>query len=113
MTAVQDEPAILRPFNRDEAISTATAAEIADRSIRTVRRWCACHAIGRRIRGGEYAVSRPALAMFLDGDSDALEAYLAGDRQTPLVTEYFSRLGVALPRGLSLVVNNEGRTRCA
>lgn len=114
MSAVlDDEPAILRPFNRDEAISTFEAAEIAGRTVRTVRRWCACHFIGRRIRGGEYAVSRPALAMFLDGDSEALDAYLAGDRISQLVTKYFSRLGIDVPRGLSLVVDNGRKEICA
>jgi hypothetical protein len=39
-------------------------------------------------------VSRVALAMHLDGDREALKAYLAGDRESPLVTNYFQRFGL-------------------
>ena len=38
------------------------------------------------------------LAMWLDGDNGALAAYLAGDRSSPTVAEYFSRCGVPLPK---------------
>jgi hypothetical protein len=51
--------------------------------------------IGRRI-GGRWAVSNVALRMFLDGDQDALKAYLAGDRHSANVTEYFERCGVPI-----------------
>ena len=43
-------------------------------------------------------MSRVALAMWLDGAREALNAYIAGDRISPLVTEYFERCGVPLPK---------------
>jgi hypothetical protein len=61
---VIEEPRVLRPFNRGEALSIAEAARLAGRSVRTFRDWCARLDIGRRI-GGQWAVSRVALAMFL------------------------------------------------
>jgi hypothetical protein len=42
-------------------------------------------------------VSKCALAMFLDGDGATLKAYLAGDRNSPTVVEYFERCKVPLP----------------
>jgi Helix-turn-helix domain len=84
------EPHVLRPFNRSEVLSVAEAALTAGRSQRTVRDWCARLDIGRRV-GGQWAVSRVALAMFLDGDQDALAAYLRGDRTSPTIIEYFAR----------------------
>jgi hypothetical protein len=89
------EPQVLRPFNRTEVLSVAEAALVAGRSERTIRDWCARLDIGRRV-GGQWAVSRVALAMFLDGDRDALMAYLRGDRGSPTVIEYFSRYNVSL-----------------
>ena len=96
-----EEPQVLRPFHRSEALSIAEAASIAGRSVRTVREWCARLDIGRRI-GGQWAVSRVALAMFLDGDRDALAAYLHGDRTSRTVITYFERCGVQAPKGRSL-----------
>jgi hypothetical protein len=75
--------------------SISEAARIAGKSKRTIRDWCARLDIGRRV-GGQWAVSRVALAMFLDGDRDALMAYLRGDRGSPTVIEYFSRYNVSL-----------------
>jgi hypothetical protein len=43
-------------------------------------------------------VSKVALAMHLDGHRAALEAYLAGDRNSLMVANYFERCGVPLPR---------------
>jgi hypothetical protein len=94
---VVNEPQILRPFNRSEVLSIAEAAAIAGRKVRTMRDWCLRHDIGRRIEG-QWAVSRVALGMLLDGDRDALKAYLAGDRSSPAVVSYFERCGVPLPR---------------
>jgi hypothetical protein len=91
------EPRVLRPFHRNEAIPIAEAAAIAGRSVRTLREWCLLHDIGRRI-GGQWAVSKVALAMHLDGDKDALAAYLAGDRSSPTAVAYFERCEVSLPR---------------
>ena len=39
-------------------------------------------------------MSRVALAMLLDGDADALAAYLVGDQHGPLVAPYYERLGL-------------------
>jgi len=93
---MMDGPQILRPFHRDEALPVAEAARIAGRSVRTIREWCLLHDIGRRI-GGQWAVSKVALAMWLDGNKQALATYLAGDRRSLGVTEYFERCGVPLP----------------
>jgi len=94
---MMDEPRVLRPYHRSEAIPVAEAARIAGKSVRTIRDWCMRLDIGRRI-GAQWAVSKVALAMWLDGDREALAAYLAGDRVLPLVTEYFEHCGVPLPR---------------
>ena len=91
-----DEPQVLRPFHRSEAIPIAEAARIAGRSVRTLREWCARLDIGRRI-GGQWAVSRVALAMFLEGNMEALAAYLRGDRTSPMIIACFERCGVPLP----------------
>jgi hypothetical protein len=93
-------PRVLVPFDRKEALSLRQAADIAGRSIETVRRWCALHDIGRRI-GGQWAVSHPALLMWLDGDRRSLAAYLAGDRSGPLVKPYFERAGILLASAAS------------
>ena len=87
------EPQVLRPFHRSEVLSIAEAARIAGRAVRTIREWCLFHDIGRRI-GGRWAVSKVALAMWLDGNQETLAAYLAGDRSSPTIAEYFDRCGV-------------------
>ena len=91
------EPQVLRPFHRSEVQSVAEAAEMAGRSERTIRDWCARFDLGRRI-GRQWAVSRVALAMFLDGDRGALASYLNGDRTSSAVTTYFERCRVPLPK---------------
>ena len=89
------EPSILRPFNRAEAISTKKAARIAGKSQRTIREWCVLYDIGRLI-AGQWHVSKVALSMHLDGDKEALAAYLRGDRGSPAVVRYFAQQGVPL-----------------
>jgi hypothetical protein len=91
------EPQVLRPYHRSEALSIAEAACLAGRSVRTLRDWCARLDIGRRI-GGQWAVRRVALAMFLDGDRDALASYLRGDRTSQTVLVYFERCRVPVPK---------------
>lgn len=83
---------ILVPYNPREAISLRQAAKLAGRSESTVRSWCAEYHIGRRVVGGPWQVSRAALAMLLDGDEAALNAYLDGDRVGPLVLTYLEGL---------------------
>ena len=93
------EPQVLRPFNRAEVLSIEEAAEIAGKSIRTMREWCQRHDIGRRI-GGRWAVSKVALAMLLDGEAEGLAAYLDGDRESPTIVKYFSLQGGSPPKRL-------------
>ncbi|MCJ2035757.1 hypothetical protein MKK54_16225 [Methylobacterium sp. J-068] len=84
----------LIPFDRREGLSLSQAAKVAGKSVDTVRLWCLNHNIGRRVGGGSWVVSRVALTMFLDDDSRALKAYLAGSRSQVDVATYFQRLGL-------------------
>lgn len=88
-------PKILVPYNPREAISLRRAAEIAGRSESTVRSWCGLYHIGRRVVGGPWQVSRVALSMLLDGNDEALSAYLSGDRDGLLVAPYFAAVAEA------------------
>jgi hypothetical protein len=90
-------PNCLKPHIRGEAIALKEAAQIAGRSESTIRNWCNQRGIGRRIAGGKWDVSRVALAMLLDGDTDSLADYLAGERQAQTVKTYFDRCGVPVP----------------
>ncbi|QDM27509.1 helix-turn-helix domain-containing protein [Tardiphaga sp. vice304] len=83
----------LVPFERSEAMTLKQAAEIAGRTVNTIRNWCEARAIGRMIAGRWY-VSRAALAMFLDGDHAALAAYFEGDRTSSVVAKYLNRYAV-------------------
>jgi len=73
----------------------AAAAERVGKSASTLRNWCEQNAIGRRIGNGHWEVSRIALQMFMDGNTEALGAYHAGNRTDPAVIAYFekARLG--------------------
>jgi hypothetical protein len=84
-----DERQILRPFDKRECISLKQAAGIAGKSESTLRGWCDQHGLGRRVGGGSWLVSKVALAMFLDGDEKALQAYHCGDRCGDVVRHYF------------------------
>jgi hypothetical protein len=87
-------PRILIPYDNLEAVSLSIAARLASKCERTVRNWCGEFGLGRRI-GGHWAVSRVALAMYLDGNKDALAAYHDGARgHCELVAEYYRRLGL-------------------
>jgi hypothetical protein len=94
---VDDLPRVLIPFDRREALSVSQAAQVAGKSERTLRLWCALYDIGRRVGGGRWQVSRVALMMMLDGDAEALRAYLSGDRSSEGVARYFERSGCPLP----------------
>ena len=83
-------------YNPAEMISIREAAARAGRSERTVRNWCLEHQIGRRI-GKQWAVSAPALDMFLANDDAGLQAYLAGDRTSERVASYFKARLIPLP----------------
>ena len=91
------KPLVLIPYDKAEAISITEAAFVAKCSASTVRGWAAKHHIGRRIAGGAWKVSAPALLMLLDDDHDALRAYLGGERASDPVRAYFDRAGVPLP----------------
>ena len=89
--AFAGSPKVLVPYDRREALSLREAAKIAGRCEATLRSWAGQYDIGRRIGNGPWQISRVALAMFLDGDGDALRAYLSGDRTGALVEPYFAR----------------------
>jgi helix-turn-helix protein len=89
---------VLIPFDVREGICLKEAATRAGKSESTIRNWCTQRGIGRRVGGGAWVVSKVALAMFLDDDRKALNAYLAGDRAGPLVKPYFERVGVPVPK---------------
>ena len=84
----------LIPYDKREGIPLNVAAERAGKSPGTIRNWCIEHGIGRKVGGGQWIVSKVALAMFLDGATSALNAYKAGERSTPVVMNYFRRLGL-------------------
>ncbi len=86
--ATTDERKILVPFDKREVVDLRAAAKIAGKSESTMRIWCEVYGLGRRI-GGNWAISKIALAMFLDGNMKALQTYHAGDRVSDLVAPYF------------------------
>lgn len=104
-----ERPQVLITYDRCEAITLRQAALIAGRSESTLRSWCQCHYIGRRVAGGHWMVSRPALQMFLDDDARALRAYLAGDRESEMVASYFRRAALRAPATNS-ATSTEGAT---
>ena len=100
-----DCPRVLVPFIPEEAMWIHTAAETAGVKCSTMRLWCATYGLGRRI-GRPWRVSRVALAMHMDGDAAALNAYQAGDRTTEIDVGYYKRLGLS-----HLLTEGTGRNR--
>jgi hypothetical protein len=94
MTEIHDRQ-ILKPWNVKEAITLKQAGAIAGRCAETMRLW-AEDGLGRKIAGGRWAISHPALLMRLEGNASALKAYWKGDRTSPEVREYFEMAGVPL-----------------
>lgn len=90
----KDDRKILVPFDKREGISLRKAAGIAGKSESTMRSWCDEHGLGRRVGGGPWMVSKVALAMHLDGDRKALQAYHSGRRDDPCVVRFFQREGL-------------------
>lgn len=84
-------PRVLVPYDPAEALTVTQAGQIANKSAPTMRAWASNHDIGRRVGGGPWLISGPALLMFLDGDADSLRAYLSGDRESAAVRGYFER----------------------
>ena len=100
MSCLREEAPSVRtlvPFADAERIAIGEAARIAGMSERTLPNWCVEHGIGRRVAGGNWAVSRVALAMLLDGDLEALAAYRdRGERgSSEIVAKYYRRCQVA------------------
>ena len=94
-------PQVLIPWDREEATDLEHAAWIARKSVSTVRAWAQRHHIGRKIGGGAWMISVPALLMFLDDDADALAAYLEGDRTSEVFRAYSARAHRFLPSELT------------
>lgn len=88
--------AILRPYLAAEAISISEAAAMAHRKVRTMHNWVNQFRIGRAI-GGKTLISKVALSMKMEGDPEALELYLSGDRTSPQVVRYYTQLGLPIP----------------
>ena len=91
------------------------AAERAGKSPGTIRNWRIEHGIGRRVGGGQWIVSKVALALFLDGDDKALRRYKAGDRSEACVVAYFRSEGLIDVVGfisaiLASIIPNTSRT---
>ncbi|MDG2570867.1 hypothetical protein P7L87_25280 [Vibrio parahaemolyticus] len=87
-----DEKQILKPWNVKEAISLKQAGEVAGRCAETMRMW-AEDGLGRKIAGGRWAISHPALLMKLEGNTSTPRAYWKGDRTSPEVRQYFEAAG--------------------
>jgi hypothetical protein len=97
---------IMVPFDARESISIAVAAKLSGKAPNTIRLWAEQYGIGRKI-GGDWHISRVALRMFLDGDTAALGAYHAGNRNDPAVRSYFERVGCGalLQKSLNLQIS--------
>src|SRR5215813_1425724 len=76
-----------------EATSVVKTSRRPCRAQWNIRERCPLHGIGRKI-GGRWAISAPAIAI-LDGDQQALEAYLAGVLLNSRIRAYFERLGMS------------------
>lgn len=106
-TADLDDPAIFRPWVKGEALTTTAAARRWDRHESTIRRLCEAEGLGRRFgKRGHWLCSRVAFQMYVDGNREALRAYLAGDRASELVLAYFRAEG--LERELQLALRTAG-----
>jgi hypothetical protein len=104
---------VLVPFDVREGIDLSGAAKRAGKSQTTIRNWCNERGLGRRVGGGVWVVSKVALAMHLDGDANALKAYLAGDRSSETVKSYFDRCEVPLPKTRNLGAKSATSTALA
>jgi hypothetical protein len=88
-------PQTLRPFWPEEACTVRQAASRAGKSVGTIRVWSDTYFLGRPIGPhGARGISKVALEAFLNGDVQALTAYLEGDRSRPEVVGYYERLGL-------------------
>ncbi len=85
---------VLSPYDKREAMSLKEAADRAGKSVSTIKNWCLNRGIGRRVAGGTWCVSRPALEMLLENDDAALLSYHSGNWADPIVKDYFERVGL-------------------
>lgn len=91
-------PAILRPWQTDDAISIGEAQRLTGEGRMRLIALADRHKVGRKI-GERWAFSRVALLALLHDDRPALHAYLAGDRSSPTVARAYRAAGVSLPAG--------------
>ena len=77
-----------------ESTVSAQDLETPLTAARHIRNWCIEHGVGRRVGGGQWVVSKVALAMFLDGDDVVLTAHKEGNRSNNCVVPYFRREGL-------------------
>ena len=89
-------PAVLKPYDPNDAVGIRAACEISGESRVRVIRLCEQYHLGRKI-AARWAVSQVALHAFLNDDQEGLRAYLAGDRTGPAVTRAYRAAGVPLP----------------
>lgn len=83
------------PMAEAEIISLKEARRRSGKDIKTIKRWCISHGIGRRPgNSGPWQISAPALIMYLNGDMDALEIFRSNDRLHPRLVKHFVRLGL-------------------
>lgn len=79
------------PLRDGETATLKRAAAIACVSPETIRRWAIKYGIGKQLDpGATWHISTPALRMVAACDSEALEAFRAGERTSPLVAGYVS-----------------------
>jgi hypothetical protein len=105
MTARLDRWFAMTPFDPKEAMTLAQAAHRAGKCQNTIRNWCEGDGIGRRI-GGTWHVSKVALELYLDGETEALRRYLDGDRENQIIVAYFRKFGLKpqSPVGAALAI---------
>ncbi|MER2266692.1 hypothetical protein [Methylobacterium oxalidis] len=89
-------PAILRPYDPNNAIGIGAARQISGEQRLRLIALAQRYNLGRKI-GARWTFSRVALQAFLDGDDEALSAYLAGDRTSPAVLRAYEAACVTLP----------------
>lgn len=96
MTSNKDARRVLLPFDPDEVISLPAAAARMGKSEATARCWGIKHALARKL-DTQWAFSVVAVEMFVEGNTDALELYHAGDLTHPSVVAYYRRFNLAVP----------------
>lgn len=89
--SVRDDRLVLIPWMELESADVSFAAAWAKLTPNCVRVWCRRYALGRQI-GGRWHVSRLAFAMFMESDHASLARYHAGDRVSPEVIRYWTRM---------------------